>query len=112
MTDTLITVVLEDHSLDLVRPANNLTLAASGPQGAAGTPGSTGPAGAPGGSAYEHIQSSAAATWNVNHNLGRLAHVSILETDGTEIEADVAHASINTVVITFPSPHTGTVIVS
>ena len=104
-----VTVVLEPQEVAVTKVSNDLSLNAPGPQGPRGP---AGPAGAPGGSAYEHIQGVPASSWPINHNLGRRAHVTILDPDGTEVEADVEHTSDNTLVITFPNPHTGTVIVS
>lgn len=104
-----VTVVLEENTVAVTRLGGPLILNAPGPQGPVGP---QGPAGAPGGSAFEHVQDVPAATWPVNHNLGRRAHVTILDPDGTEVEADIIHSSANSVVITFPTPHTGTVIVS
>ena len=90
-------------------PAVELTIATPGPPG---PPGPQGPAGAAGGSVFTHNQSTPAATWTLQHNLGRFSHVTLLDDDGTEFEADVTQASVNTIVIQFPSPHTGTAIVS
>jgi hypothetical protein len=60
-----------------------------------------------GGSGYEFIQSSAAATWTINHNLGRNPVVSILSTGGIEVEAEVMHISPNQTVVNFASPFAG-----
>jgi hypothetical protein len=104
-----VAVTKQVTDIDVVQLVQQVGLTSPGPQGPRGP---AGPAGAPGGSAYEHVQSTPAATWIITHNLGRFSHVSLLEDDGTEFEADVVHADINTVVVTFPSPHTGTAIVS
>lgn len=107
-----VTVVLSVNEVEITKSDFELELNAPGPQGPAGADGAQGPAGAPGGSAYEHEQSVAASVWNVVHNLGRRSHATILDDDGVEIETDVHHASINEIVVTFPTPQTGTVIVS
>lgn len=95
--------------VDVVQLVQTVGLTSPGPQGPRGP---AGPAGAAGGSVFEHVQSTPASTWNITHNLGRFPHVSLLEDDGTEFEADVVHSDNNTVVVIFPSPHTGTAIVS
>lgn len=104
-----VTVVLESNEVVVTKANTELVLTAPGPQGPTGE---AGPAGAPGGSAYEHTQSVAASVWNVIHNLGRRSHATILDDDGYEIETDVHHASVNEIVVVFPTPQTGTVIVS
>lgn len=67
------------------------------------------PAGSGGGSgvAFEHNQISAAIAWTINHNLGFRPSVSILDTGGNEIEADVRHTSTNQLVIYFAIPLAG-----
>ena len=104
-----VTVVQYPFELTVASSDFELELNAPGPQGPRGP---AGQAGAPGGSAYEHVQSVAASVWNVVHGLGRRSHATILDADGVEIETDVQHASINEIVVQFPTPQTGTVIVS
>jgi len=57
---------------------------------------------------YDHVQSSAATTWTVNHNLGRLPIVSLRSVGGVEIEGDVVHVSNNQAQITFNISTAGT----
>lgn len=52
-----------------------------------------------GGTAYNHTQSSAATTWTINHNLGYKPVVSVFTTGGSEVEAEVLHASTNQTLI-------------
>lgn len=61
---------------------------------------------------YLHTQTVAAATWTITHNLGQRPNVAVLDEDGNEVFADVDHASINQVVITFPTPFAGSAILS
>jgi hypothetical protein len=68
--------------------------------------------GTPGGSQYTHTQSSAASTWNVNHNLGYFPHITIIMDDGTIVVADIDHLNNNSAVITFPTPYTGKAVCS
>lgn len=61
---------------------------------------------------YEHVQSPAAATWIVNHNLGRRpAAVSVRSPGGREVTADVLHVSVNQLVVNFAGPTVGSVFV-
>lgn len=107
-----LTVSEEAASLTVSASSTSLTVASVGPQGPQGETGATGADGAPGGSAFVFEQDVAVATWNVEHNLGRYAHATILDDDGEAVEADMVYPSVNMIVITFPSPHTGTVVVS
>lgn len=56
---------------------------------------------------YVHDQPVASATWIVNHNLGKFASVSIVDTANDEIIGDVAYAGLNQVIITFSSAVSG-----
>ena len=60
------------------------------------------------GIAYTHVQLVAEAIWTVNHNLGMRPAVTILDSGGTEVEADVMHMSANQLVIRFAIPISGT----
>ncbi len=57
--------------------------------------------------AYVHTQASASAAWVINHNLGLRPAVSILDTGGNEIGAEVIHTSMNQLVIRFAIPVAG-----
>lgn len=67
----------------------------------------TGPPGPPGPS-FVHIQLSAASVWSVTHNLGYYPAITVIDTDGHVVYADIQHTSINNAVITFPVPTLGT----
>jgi hypothetical protein len=75
----------------------------------AGVQGAPGPQGAPGQAAasYEHVQAVTSDVWTVNHNLGLRPAVTVLSPGGIEVEASVAHVSVNQTVITFVTPQTG-----
>jgi hypothetical protein len=59
------------------------------------------------GVAYTHQQFVPAALWTINHNLGIWPAVSIFDTGGHEIEADVAHQNSNQLLIRFAIPVAG-----
>jgi len=75
-------------------------------------PGPQGPAGADGTSdkTFTHIQSVVSASWTVTHNLGKMPSVTVLDSAGSEMLADVQHLSVNQCVITFLTATIGTVI--
>ena len=60
-----------------------------------------------GGVAYTHLQSLPNTVWTINHNLGMRPAVTILDTGGNEVEADVVHTSFNQLVIRFAVPIAG-----
>lgn len=61
----------------------------------------TGGGGGTAGTAYTHTQVVAAAIWTINHNLGIRPSVSILDSGGNEVEADIVHTSANQLLIRF-----------
>lgn len=75
----------------------------AGPQGEPGTPG---------GSYFVHTQSTPAATWVIDHDLAKKVHVTIFNPAGTVIHADIDHGSPDQTTITFPTPVTGSVVIS
>jgi hypothetical protein len=83
---------------------------APGPQGEPGEPGPTGPAG--GGYVFIHTQVAPAATWIINHNAGRPVHVTLYNSAGSIIHADVVASTINVTTVTFPYPVVGTAFIS
>lgn len=80
---------------------------AQGPQGTLGPVGPTGPTGATGVAGYSETF-AAAATWTVNHNLGRHPYSWAVETlGGVEIDVAVQHVTANQSVVSFDAPTAG-----
>lgn len=50
---------------------------------------------------YVHTQAGAAASWVITHNLGKYPSVTIIDSSGRNIEADVEYNTLNTLTITF-----------
>ena len=73
-------------------------------------PGPQGPAGifSPGDVAYTHTQSTASATWTINHSLGFNPTAVVLDSAGTNCEGSFSYPNNVTMVITFNSAFTGT----
>jgi hypothetical protein len=63
--------------------------------------------GPPGGIRYVHTQSSAAATWIVNHGLGVRPAVQVLTTGGMAMLAEIVHVDNNQLQILFAQPMAG-----
>lgn len=101
-----LTITVYETSLNLVNEVNELVFSSPGPQGPQGE------TGLPGGSFYEHSQPTPAGTWTIPHNLGRRVHVSVFDASGTEVKTDVDQASVNTAVLTFGAPFSGSAVLS
>lgn len=56
---------------------------------------------------HTHTQRYADTLWNINHNLGLRPAVTIIDSGGHEVEADVVHLGINQLVIHFAIPVAG-----
>ena len=62
-----------------------------------------------GGSAnYTHVQSVAAITWTINHSLGFIPNVFVLDGNGIELIGTVDSATATTLVISFSQAVSGT----
>lgn len=57
--------------------------------------------------AYNHVQSTVATSWTINHNLGYVPSVEVFDSGSQEIEADVSHLTVNTTLILFTVPTAG-----
>lgn len=118
ITASEVTIVLEPNEVAVTQVVNSLDLTAPGPQGprgpagADGAPGADGLPGAPGGAFYVHTQSSPAGSWVVQHNLNRVAQISVLGDDGHQILADIDQSDPNTASIIFATPTSGKAVVS
>lgn len=78
------------------RPVRKLYIGRQGPAGPAGV-------GAP----HTHNQSSPAATWTINHNLGRRPAGVAVYIGGALVDAAVSIVSVNTIEIAFSSARAG-----
>ena len=105
-------LVLQSENSVLLLPVIDpqvLLLVGNGGSGPAGAPGPPGP---PGGAQFIFTQVTPSGSWVINHNLGSLVHVTVLNTAGTIVDADVVETSINTVTISFNTPQAGTAVIS
>lgn len=57
---------------------------------------------------YIHKQVIASNTWEITHNLYKYPSVSVVDTGGNVVIGDVEYTSLNTLVITFTAPFSGT----
>lgn len=96
-------------TLTVTQVIPRLEVSSTGPQG---IPGPQGLPGTPGGNGFAFTQSSPAATWIIDHNLGRKVHVTVFDPDGVVVYADLQHGSLNQVTVTFAAPFAGSAVVS
>jgi hypothetical protein len=90
-----------NSKLDLVTAINEVAASASSNS----STGTTVPSSS--GVAYTHVQASPASVWTVSHNLGVRPTVSLVDTGGNEVQADIVHTSANQLLIRFALPVAG-----
>lgn len=56
---------------------------------------------------YTHHQSSASATWNVNHNLGKFSSVTVVDSGNTVVQGQIQFVDANNVTLIFSSAFSG-----
>lgn len=59
-------------------------------------------------SPYVHIQSTLAATWTINHNMGRSPSISVVRSDGTRVTGTIVDNGLNVCSIVFAIAISGT----
>jgi hypothetical protein len=120
MSDNNIILQPVYYNVEVIKQDNEVTIASPGPQGPQGSPGSPGAPGAPGapgrdGSTildltkvtFTYEQQSSSTTWSITHNLGYRPAVFVTDYFNNTLEGDIAHTSINAVVLTFTSAVVG-----
>lgn len=70
-------------------------------------PGLPGPRGPAGDGGITHIQSTPAATWTIDHPLGRWPAGVMVVIAGQLVDTDIEFPSITQIVISFASPQSG-----
>ncbi len=61
---------------------------------------------------YVHNQSTPAATWTIDHNLGWHPNVTVINSAGDVVMGDMAYQTLNRVVLTFNGAFSGTAYLS
>ena len=90
-------------------PTVHVDIATAGLQGPAGPQGPTGPAG---GDVFIYDRAGVPASqWVIDHNLGRVAHVTVVLDTGEEVTTDVDQHNPNTCTIVFAQPTSGKALV-
>jgi hypothetical protein len=62
----------------------------------------------PASTTYIHSQSVAASSWSIAHNLGKYPSVSVVDSAGNVIHANVSYTSDTALVVTFTASFSGT----
>lgn len=108
--DCLVDVVVEtDSSVSVLDLVDRTTLIAEGIEGPPGPAGPQGPAGI---SAHELYDVFAIPSWSHAHAYPYPPDVRLVDVSGEEVETGVEYPDPVTVSISFPSPFTGTIILS
>lgn len=116
MSETPVTVILEPPLPEIVvevfpetqGASVDVTLSQVGLVGPPGPPGPPGPSGSPGGASYTHTQGAPAASWTLEHNLGRYQYpVIFLNGSDEPVLTDTIFPDANTIVLIFPEPVVG-----
>ena len=63
--------------------------------------------GGSGDTSYLHTQSTPAATWNINHNLGKYPAVNMMDLSNNVMYGDITHIDTNNTVITLSGSMSG-----
>lgn len=61
-----------------------------------------------GGISYTHHQTVPASTWVIDHHMGLIPNVVLLDNSGQQIIAEVQHPSDQTTVVVHSAPYSGT----
>lgn len=93
------------------QPPVEILISGSGPAGPQGIQGPIGPTGPSGGN-YYHQQMVPSSTWTIVHSLGYRPAVTTFDTQNDEIEGEVVHTDVNTVVVNFSVSVGGTAVLS
>lgn len=56
---------------------------------------------------YVHVQSAPSTTWTINHDLGFIPNITVVDSAGTVIEGSYNYANETTVVLTFAGAFSG-----
>lgn len=105
-----ITVIFKETPTQAVvkKSASPITISSSGPQGPTGPQGLPGAAG---GTVYVHNQTTPAATWIIDHNVGRKVSVTLYDDSGNVVITDIQHGTVNQATVTWSSPTTGSALI-
>lgn len=104
-----VVVTPQNHPVNVVtgpsRPVEVTTGNSPGPPGPQGPPGP--PGGGVAGGYYVHSQAVPTATWVVAHGLHYFPNVTVIDTQGNQIQGDVHYDSAEQLTVTFSAGFAG-----
>ena len=57
--------------------------------------------------AYQHTQAGASATWTIEHNLSFMPNVTVVDSGGNLVEANVTYTSVTALTLSFSAAISG-----
>lgn len=93
-------VVWQGSQAVVVNQPMQVVVVHDGPRGLPGPPGASG-------AGFGFQQTTPAASWIINHNLGFRPAVELFTVGGVEFDADVQHTSMNQTVVSLTLPLAG-----
>jgi hypothetical protein len=56
---------------------------------------------------YTHDQVTPSALWSITHNLNKVPSITIVDSSGREVEGEVEHVNLNSVILSFGASFAG-----
>jgi hypothetical protein len=56
---------------------------------------------------YQHTQSAAASSWTIEHNLNFMPNVTVVDSGGNLVEANITYTSVTVLTVAFSSAISG-----
>lgn len=56
---------------------------------------------------YVHTQAADSTTWTINHNLGYMPNVTVIDSGGNDVEGSISYTNLNSLDITFTASISG-----
>lgn len=112
MSDEVRVIVVAETQIEPVSVGEPHIVTVEG-RGAQGVVGPAGPQGPPGTAPHiPFVQSSPASTWTITHTLATFPNVVVVLDGVGPVVPDVQYPDVETVVLEFPSPQSGTAVLS
>jgi hypothetical protein len=95
---------MAQYSIEIVQDETVLVeIGVAGPQGAQGIPGEV----LFSDLSYVHTQSVPSETWTINHNLGFIPNITVVDSAGSVVEGSYNYPNSSTVELTFNGSFSG-----
>lgn len=110
LTDASDTVVIDENPSIPGSPGPQGPQGSTGATGATGPAGATGPQGPPGATEslrFTFTQDVSSSLWLIGHNLNAFPNVTIADSLGRVVEADIAYIDADNITAAFAVPATG-----